>query len=66
MTTINANALRKIPWKKFKETLKACAFENEELEEYKLSIVDEAEIMHLQKEKYETWDWYMEKIRITM
>ena len=31
--------------------------ENEELEEYKLSIVDEAEIMHLQKEKYETWDW---------
>ena len=41
----------------FKETLKGCAFENAELEEYKLSIVDEAEIKVLQKEKYETWDW---------
>lgn len=57
VTTINANAPRTISMEEFKETLKACAFENEELEEYKLSIVDEAEIMHLKKEKYEIWDW---------
>lgn len=57
VTTINANAQTPISMQEFKEALKECAFQDNHLTEYRLTMEDEAAIQILKKEKYETWEW---------
>lgn len=57
VTTINANAPEPLSMDEFKEALKESAFVDKQLEEYHLSMKDEAAIEVLKREKYETWEW---------
>ena len=57
VTTINANAPRKISMEEFKEAIKRNVFLNGEVREYQLTEDDEHEIERLMREKYETWEW---------
>ncbi|MBQ7246195.1 MAG: lipoate--protein ligase [Firmicutes bacterium] len=57
VTTINANAPRKISMEEFKEAIKRNVFLNGEVREYQLTEDDEREIERLMHEKYETWEW---------
>ena len=57
VTTINANAPRHISMDEFKTTLRECALESSEMEEYTLTEQDIAAVNCLRDEKYATWEW---------
>ncbi len=57
VTTINANAPRKISMEEFRETLKKHAFASGEMETYVLTDEDRARVNHLADTKYRTWEW---------
>ena len=57
VTTINANAKAPITMEAFKDALKRCAFEAEEMEMYTLTEEDLEAVERLREEKYKTWEW---------
>lgn len=57
VTTINANAPRYISMDEFKTTLRECALESSDMEEYTLTEQDIAAVNCLRDEKYATWEW---------
>lgn len=57
VTTINANAPRRISMEEFKAALRECALERGEMEEYVLTEQDIAAVNRLRDEKYATWEW---------
>lgn len=57
VTTINAHAQNPISMEEFKDMLRACAFESNELEQYFLTEEDELAIEALKNKKYATWEW---------
>ena len=57
VTTINANAPRKITMDEFKNALKARILGDESVEPYVLTDEDLAAVNKLREEKYATWDW---------
>lgn len=57
VTTINANAPRRISMEEFKEALKKQAFANNDMELYKLTEEDQAQVRKLAEDKYSTWEW---------
>ena len=57
VTTINEHAPRNISMDEFKDALKRQVFAANEITEYSLTEADQAKILKLMHEKYETWDW---------
>lgn len=57
VTTINANAEKKITMDEFKSALKAHILGDSYVEPYELSEQDIKEIKKLRDEKYATWEW---------
>lgn len=57
VTTINANAPRRISMDEFKNTLRECALENGEMEVYTLTEQDITAVNRLRDGKYATWEW---------
>ena len=57
VTTINANAPRKISMDEFKSALKEHILGYESVEAYELTADDLREIERLRDEKYATWEW---------
>ena len=57
VTTINANAPRKISMDEFKDAIKHNVFLDDKVSEYLLTQKDEEEIERLMHDKYETWEW---------
>ena len=57
VTTINANAPRRISMEEFKAALKARILGDESVEAYELTEEDLAAIERLRNEKYATWEW---------
>ncbi len=57
VTTINANAEKKITMDEFKSALKAHILGDSSVEAYELSERDIREIEKLRDEKYATWEW---------
>ncbi|MBO4236064.1 MAG: lipoate--protein ligase [Firmicutes bacterium] len=57
ITTINANAPRKIIMQEFKDAIKKQVFKNEDVKQHFLTPEDERAVEKLMREKYETWEW---------
>ena len=57
VTTINANAPRRISMEEFKAALKARILGDESVEAYELTEEDLAAIGRIRDEKYATWEW---------
>lgn len=57
VTTINEHAPRKITMEEFKAALKQQVFAENDITQYALTEADQAAILLLQREKYETWEW---------
>ena len=57
VTTINEHAPRKITMDEFKAALKAQVFSENDITEYTLTSEDEAAVLKLMHEKYETYEW---------
>jgi lipoate-protein ligase A len=57
VTTINEHAPRKISMEEFKDTLKKEVLASNDIEEYHLTVQDQAAISKLMHEKYKTWEW---------
>ena len=57
VTTINANAPRRISMQEFKNALKKHVFANNEMKTYVLTEEDRENICRLAQKKYRTWEW---------
>lgn len=57
VTTINEHAPRRISMEEFKAALKRQVFAGNDIREYALTEEDQAAVLKLMREKYETWDW---------
>ena len=57
VTTINANAPKPISMELFKDTLRSCILESDELEQRMLTEEDLAEVRRIRDAKYATWEW---------
>ncbi|MDO5491952.1 MAG: lipoate--protein ligase [Bacillota bacterium] len=57
VTTINEHTPRRITMEEFKRTLLQQVHAENDVTEYRLTEADQAAVLALMHEKYETWDW---------